>query len=142
MDEFLTPRGGKSYGLQDEGDRRIGRALVFDEFATQPDAQERLSVLEVEDDDGNFSVGVEGGGGDEVVAGGSRGDAFGAGTDEAGELAQNVVRGIVGDFAGGGVAVGDSGSMDAGDAAGMTRAVVLIENEVPDSPAFGPVVEV
>src|SRR5258706_7832921 len=85
---FLTPRGSKSYGLQYEGDRRIGRALVFDEFATQPDAQERLSVLEVEDDDGNFSVGVEGGGGDEVVAGGSRGDAPCAGTDEAGGLAQ------------------------------------------------------
>jgi len=128
--------------LQDEGDGRIRWALAFGEFAAEPDAQERLMVLEVEDDDGDFAVGVEGGGGDEVVTGGSRNDAFGAGTDEAGELAQNVVRGVVGDFAGGGVGVDNGASVDAGDAAGVTRAIVLVENEVPDIPALGPVVEV
>src|SRR5450759_667746 len=92
--------------------------------------------------DGKIAVGVEGGGGDEVVAVGSADDAFGAGTDEAGELAQNVVRGVVGDFAGGGVGVDDGVSVHAGDIAGMTRAVVLVEDQVPDIPALGPVIEV
>ena len=129
--------------MQDEGDGRVGGALAFDEFAVQPDAQEFFAVLEVEDDDGNFAVGVEGGGGDKVVAVGSADDAFGAGTDEARELAQNVVRGVVGDFAGGGVGVDDGVSMLlAGDIAGMTRAVVLVEDQVPDIPALGPVIEV
>src|ERR1039457_3673990 len=134
--------GRRLNGLQDEGDDRVGGALVFDEFTVQPDAHEFCVVLEVENDDGDFAVGVEGGGGDEVVAVGSADDAFGAGTDEAGELAQNVVRGVVGDFAGVGVGVDDGVSVQAGDIAGVTRAVVLVEDQVPDIPALGPVIEV
>jgi len=128
--------------LQDEGDSRIRGALAFDKFTAQPDAQECFTVLEIEDDDGDFAVGVEGGGGNEVVAVGSADDAFGAGTDEAGELAQNVVRGIIGDFTGGGVGVDDRVSVPtrSRDIAGVTRAVVLVEDEVPDIPALGPII--
>src|ERR1039458_10268314 len=82
-------------GLQDEGDGRVGGTLVFDKFTVQPDTHECFMVLEVKDNHGDFAVGVEGGGGDEVVAVGSADDAFGAGTDESGELAQNIVWRIV-----------------------------------------------
>src|SRR5579859_2044302 len=81
------PAGRRLYGLQDEGNGRVRGALVFDEFTAQPDPHERFVVFEVEHDNGNSAVGVEGRGSDEVVAVGSTDDAFGSGTDEAGELA-------------------------------------------------------
>ena len=75
---------------------------------------------------------------DEVVAAGSAGGALGAGADEAGELAEHVVRGIVGDLAGRGVGV-DDGAAARARAAGVARAVLLVEDEVPDGPPCIPV---
>lgn len=131
-----------SQRLQHKRDRPLGRAVVFDELAAAPEAHEDGVVGDVQDDDGDFAIGVEGGGGDEVVAVRGAGDAFCARADEAGELAEDVVRGVVSDPAGGGVACGDGAAADAGGDAGMARAVALVEEEVPDGPGFGPVVEV
>lgn len=128
--------------LEDEGNRPIPRDIVFDELPASPDAHEDGVVGEVQHDDGDFAVGVEGGGGDQVVAVRRAGDALRAGADEARELAEDVMRRMVGDLAGGGVAIHDGAAADAGGDAGVARAVALVEEEVPDVPAFGPVVEV
>ena len=51
------------------------------------------------------------------------------------------MRGIIGDLAGRGVGV-DDGAAARTCAASVARAVILVEDEVPDRPALGPVVEV
>jgi hypothetical protein len=94
-------------GLEEEGDGGAGRARVPEGLAIAPDAEEGFLVFEVVHDDGDGAVGVEGGSSDELVAGRGAGDAFGAGADETRELAEDVVWGIEGEFAGSDVSVDD-----------------------------------
>ena len=93
--------------MEKEGKGGVRGAGVAKGLAAAPDAEEGLLVFEVVDDDRNGAVGVEGGRGNELVAGRGARDAPGSGSDEARELAEDVVWGIEGEFVCGGVGVDD-----------------------------------
>lgn len=78
-------------------------------MAAAPDAEEGLLVFEIVDDDGDGTVGVEGGSSNALVTRGGARYAPGAGPDEAREVAKDEVWEIEGEFAGGGVSV-DNGA--------------------------------
>lgn len=122
--------------------RPVPRDRVFHELPGAPDAREHRVVLHVQHHHGDFAVGVQEGGGDEVVLGRCAGDPLRAGADEPRKLPERVMRGVIAEFAGVGVAVDDGAAADAGGDAGVARAVLLVEDQVPHAPAFGPVVEV
>src|SRR5208283_4827462 len=79
---------------------------------------------------------------DKLVGRRGAGYPFGAGAEETSELGEDVVWGIEGELARPRVGVDDGQGAGSRSAAGVARAAVLVAHEVPDHPAFGPVVEV
>lgn len=129
-------------GSEKKGHGGVGGAGVAEGLAVAPDAEEGFLVFEVVHDHGDGAIGVEGGGGNEFVAGRGAGDAFGTGSNEPGKLAEYIVWGIEGEFAGGSVSVDNSAGARTRGAPSVARATFLVAHKVPDNPTFGPVVEV
>ena len=116
----------------------MGRTCDFRRLAFDPEVEGDFLVALVQDDRGDFTLGVNEGRGEERAAAGRGGDAFRAGAYEFGEVA-DVVEGVGVDEAARTRVCVERGEAEVAD---VIRAAGLVQKDVPVSPGRRAVVEV